>query len=271
MKTTTFNYAAVATRNASDFWSVAAETMANVSVARQPWNYLDLPAVFCYSSQVEKGTTVIVKARLVRLCIALIALVTFSMITTGRATVVTFDDLSETGSGSYIPTSYQGLVWSNFGAYNAILDTNLPPIVGGGLSGLYYGMVSPSNAASGGFLGLSEIDSSTNFNFLSAYLTGAWNSNLNIEVQGFNGPTMLYDTTVVASATSPTLFTFDYLNVDRLTFDSFGGQSAGFSGGGQNFVMDNFTFDFVPEPSAFLLTVAGGLTLWAFLNRKRVT
>ncbi len=201
-------------------------------------------------------------------CVFVCALTAFFAATRTWATVVTFDELSETASGSYIASGYQGLVWSNFIAYNAILDTNLPPSTGGGLSGLYYGMVSASNAATGGFLGLSEIDSSTNINFLSAYLTGAWNSNLNIEVQGFRGPNLLYDTTMVASATSPTLFTFDYLNINRLTFNSFGGQSAGFSGGGSNFAMDNFDFDFVPEPSSFLLTTAGALMLWSVVKRK---
>jgi hypothetical protein len=61
-----------------------------------------------------------------------------------------------------------------------------------------------------------EIDSATNFNFLSVYLTGAWNSNLNIQVKGFNGAEEIYDTIVVASATNPTLFTFNYLDIDRL-------------------------------------------------------
>jgi len=45
---------------------------------------------------------------------------------------------------------------------------------------------------------------------------------------------------------------------------------AGFSGGGENFEMDNFTFDLVPEPSTFLLTGAGVLTLCALRKRRRV-
>ncbi len=89
-------------------------------------------------------------------------------------------------------------------------------------------MVSPSNVAFNAGGDPAEIDSATNFNFFSAYLTGAWNSNLNIEVEGFNGAKEIYDTIVVASATNPTLFTFNYLDIDRLYFDSYGGQSAGF-------------------------------------------
>jgi hypothetical protein len=111
-----------------------------------------------------------------------------------------------------------------------------------------------------------------NFNFLSAYLTGAWKSNLNIEVQGFSGTNLLYDTTVVASATTPTLFTFNYTNIDRLYFNAFGGQSAGFVGpvNPSIFVMDDFTFEFIPEPSSLLLTGFGVVTLFAFVKHKRV-
>ncbi len=189
------------------------------------------------------------KTRSFFLPVTLLALVILSMISTCRGTLVTFDELPlNTGSASFLQNNYQGLVWSNFGVVNAILYTSLH-----GVSGTYYGMASASNVAFNAVGNPAEIDSATNFNFLGAYLTGTWNSNLNIEVQGFSGATLLYDTTVVASATSPTPFTFNYLNIDRLYFNSFGGQSAGFSGGGENFEMDNFTFEFVPEPSALLL------------------
>ncbi len=193
-----------------------------------------------------------------------------------HATVVTFDDLQETGSGSWFSLNYQGyqgLTWNNILCNNAILFTNiLPHLYPGfptnGLSGNYYGMVSASNVTSG--IAGSEIDSpGTNFNFFSAYLTGYWNSNLNIEVQGFRGGDLVYDQTVVASATSPTLFAFGYTNIDRLYFNSFGGQPAfGYDNAGI-FVMDNFTFEFVPEPSSFLLACVGVVSLFAFLKRKR--
>ena len=183
-----------------------------------------------------------------------------------RATVVTFDDLPSTANGLLITNGYQSLSWSNFGYVNAILHSNL-----NGVSGYNYGMVTASNVALNASGFPAEIDArGTNLNFLSAYLTGAWNSNLSIQVQGFNGATLLYNTTVVASATSPTLFTFDYTNINELAFNSFGGQDAGFgSGAGENFVMDNFDFEFVPEPSAFLLTAAGALMLWSVAKRKR--
>ena len=204
-----------------------------------------------------------------------LALVTSSLISTCWAGVLTFDDILtdySTSNGivhgtlAVITNGYQGFNWVNF--YIADGPATASKY---GTDGYYYGMVTASNVAFNRGGTPAEIDSlDANFNFLSAYLTGAWNSNLNIQVQGFSGTNLLYDQTVVASATSPTLFTFDYMDIDRLYFNSFGGQNAGFPlGSGTHFVMDNFTFEFVPEPSSLLLTVAGALLLWPLLKRKR--
>jgi hypothetical protein len=202
---------------------------------------------------------------ILRLLVCL-TLLPFSTLSTCSASVITFDDLSETGSGSFIPNGYQGLVWNNFYALNAILFPTVFPTHPS--NGYYFGMVSVSNVA--WTYNPGEIDSpGTSFNFLSAYLTGAWNSNLNIEVKGFRSGALLYDTTVVASATNPTLFTFNYLDIDRLYFNASGGQPAFGTSPAEFVVVDNFTFEFVPEPSSLLLTAGGVLTLWAFLKRKR--
>ena len=89
-------------------------------------------------------------------------------------------------------------------------------------------------------------------------------------MQGFSGTNLVYDETKVVAATYPTLCTFDYLDIDRLVFSSYGGQPAfGYSAGEHYFVMDDFMFESVPEPSSLLLTIVGVLTLWGF--RKRGT
>jgi len=81
---------------------------------------------------------------------------------------------------------------------------------------------------------------------------------------------LIYDETVVASATNPTLFTFNFLDIDRLYFNAYGGEPAGFGSiAGAEFAMDNFEFDFIPEPSTFLLAALGAVSLVAFLRRKR--
>jgi hypothetical protein len=197
-----------------------------------------------------------------------LALLVFSASSGCSQTVITFDDIPlNNGTGEFLANNYHGLVWSNFAVVNGILNSNINGHI---TNGFYYGVVSPSNVAIADFNGTSEIDSpGTNLNFLSAYLTGGWNSNLNIEVQGFNGTNLLYDTTVVASATNPTLFAFNYLDINRLSFTSSGGQPAFGGGAAEQIVMDNFTFEFVPEPSSLLLATAGALLLCPLLKRKR--
>ncbi|MGO9245144.1 MAG: PEP-CTERM sorting domain-containing protein [Verrucomicrobiia bacterium] len=205
------------------------------------------------------------KLRLFLVPAVCLGLLVFSAVSARSQTLVTFDDLSPLLAGTLIPNGYQGLSWSNFGVANSILLSNFY----GYANGYNYGMVSASNVAFNWLGNPAEIDSATNFNFLSAYLTGAWNSNLNIEVQGFSGTNLVYDETKVVSVTNATLFTFNFLDIDRLYFDSYGGEPA-FGGSSRfNFVMDNFEFEFIPEPSTFLLAALGGLSLIAFLRRKR--
>jgi hypothetical protein len=191
-----------------------------------------------------------------------IALV-FSAVSTRSQTVVTFDDivLSLPPYVTNIPNGYQGLNWSNFYVQS--------PDQQGWSNGYYYGLVSPPNEAYNGGGNPAEIDAAgTNFNFLSVYLTGAWASNLNINAEGFRSGTLIYDTNVIAAATNPTLFTFNYLDIDRLYFFASGGDPA-FGGAGSIFVMDNMTFEFVPERSTFLLTALGVAMLWVVVKRRR--
>src|ERR1039458_9682834 len=206
------------------------------------------------------------KLTFIRLLCACLCLTATSIDPTTAATIVTFDNLPESGFGGPTPSSYEGLTWSNFYCLNGILNPNTYPLL---TDGYYYGVVSASNVAVNGFGQPAEIDSTTNFDFLSAYFTGAWHSNLNIEVEGFNGSQEIYDTIVVACATNPTLSTFNYLDIDRLYFNSYGGDVAFGHDGGNQFAMDNLTFEFIPEPSTILLASLGTLTLYPFLKRRR--
>jgi hypothetical protein len=187
--------------------------------------------------------------------------------------VATFDD---TQFGP--PAFYQGLFWNNFATADGITrGTQLP---GFDTNGYYYGMVSLSHVVYNYerfapadvysvFGGAGTNIVGMNINFLGAYLTGLWRSNLNIEVQGFRAGSLVYDQTVVASATNATFFPLNYMNIDRVKFSSLGGENAGFGGDGPQYTMDNFTFEVVPEPSALLLTCVGALLLLPFIKRKR--
>jgi hypothetical protein len=229
-------------------------------------------------TEAKKRSDDVMKPRCFIPPVVLLKLLIFTVVSAYSQTVVTFDDLNETGSGAFFSIQhqgYQGLSWSNILCNNAILETNIAAHIAGGifgtngLSGDYYGMVSPSNVAV--MVSGCEIDSpGTGFNFLSAYLTGFYNSNLNIDVQGYRDTNLVYDQTVVASATNATLFTFNFSDIDRLYFTSYGGQGAFESyNNGSEFVMDNFEFEFIPEPSSFLLAALGAVSLIAFLRRKR--
>ena len=210
------------------------------------------------------------KARILLAC-SVFAAIAFRVLCASAVTVVTFDDLPEDGSGSFISSPYQGLNWNFVSCNNAILFTNIIPheihSVTNGLTGNYYGMVSDSNVAvitSG-----TQITSTgANFDFLSANLTAFWNNNLNIEVQGFNGTNLLFDTTVIASATNATLFAFNYVDVSGVLFTSSGGTPI-FGNDYSNFVMDNFSFEFIPEPSTILLCGLGPILLCPAFKRKR--
>jgi hypothetical protein len=207
----------------------------------------------------------IMKSKLLIPPLAVLGLLVFSVSLARSQTVITFDDIASPPGGAFITNGYQGLIWSNFATLNAVLQTNL-----NGANGYGYGMVSPSNVAFNADGTPAEIDSpGTNFNFLSAYLTGAWNSNLNIEVQGYRGTNLIYDETVVSSATNPTLFTFNYSDIDRLDFNSYGGEPAFTPFSETPFAMDNMTVEFVPEPSSLLLAAMGAATLCAVIKRKR--
>jgi hypothetical protein len=177
-----------------------------------------------------------------------------------QAGTLTFDDRTD----GPIPNGYGGFSsWSNFwvaagsdyspanGFTNGTVST---PNVAFNLSG------NAATIGTGGPL----------FNFVSAYLTGAWRNNLNVEVQGYVGGlggTKKYDTTVVVS-TNPSLFTFNYNGIDTLRFLSSGGTAAFLpNGDGTEFAMDNFTT--TPEPASLTLLGIGIAGLAAYGWRKR--
>jgi hypothetical protein len=178
-----------------------------------------------------------------------LALLGFSDASTASGNLATFDELNDpTGFGAPIPNGYQGLIWNGgsinaFNFLNAVILTNAA--TGYPQNGFFNGMVTVSNVAFNAFGSPAEIDSvGTNFTFISAYLTGAWNNNLSVEVQGFNGTNLVYDRTNVVQATAPTLVYYNFQNITRLYFNSFGGQNADFEGMGETFAMDNFSFVF---------------------------
>lgn len=168
------------------------------------------------------------------------------------ATTATFDELP-TGT---ILTTYQGLQWSNFGLFNG---KNEPP-----QSGYLTGKVSKDNVAFNLFGAPANVSiSSGTFSFLDAYLTGAWNDGLQLQLTGKNGATTLFSTTLTLNTVGPMHFVANWAGLTELDFVSFGGTENPALipyGNGVQIAMDNFTFNTgpgVPEPSIWAMMLLG--------------
>jgi hypothetical protein len=200
--------------------------------------------------------------------LTLTAFMLFALVSITRfayAAVLTFDDLNPTTGLASIPNGYGGFNWSQFGYANA---ASYAPG-----SGYDNGTVSGDYVAYNKFGELALIENGP-FDFNSVYLTGAWNDGLNIRIRGFSEGALLYSDTVVVDTSGPTLFTFDWLGIDTLAFNSFGGVNVnpgGLGGSGYQFAMDNFTFNVVPIPAAIWLFGSGLLGLIGIARRKTRT
>jgi hypothetical protein len=170
-------------------------------------------------------------------------------VTCNAASPLTFDELpvSEltTDVGyTIIPNGYGSLRWDYFGVLNGAIRPEG--------EGYHDGMVSPNNVAfniSGE--PASILVAGGLFDLNSAYLKLALNLDtpLNIRVQGFVSTTATYDNTYTVYRTAPTLISFDYVGVDRVTF---------ISSPKQQFAMDNLVVT-IPEPSTIKFLICGGV------------
>jgi hypothetical protein len=165
-------------------------------------------------------------------------------------TLITFDDLPETASGLPVPDGYALLDWNNFYELDGL---DIP-----GSSGYTPAVVSPSNIVYNGFGEAASIICNGTFDLISAYLTAAWNDNLQVEVQGYVAGALLYDNTYTLSAVTPTPLHFNYVGVDEVDFTSFDGTAHTNYGPtpGYQFVMDNVTVAYISVPPQITLEPA---------------
>jgi hypothetical protein len=186
--------------------------------------------------------------------------------TAAQAEVITFDDLPQIEFADVISNGYQGFDWSWFGYIHQAALPN---------TGFEQGVVSGQYAAYNDFAATATTSGSL-FDFNGAFLTGAWNDGLNIEVTGSTNGLASYSKTVVVNSTQAQWFDFNFLGIDSLSFRSYGGErNPLLDGEGEHFIVDNFTYNEpvnsaqVSEPPALMLFGMGIFFLGLLNNLRR--
>lgn len=195
---------------------------------------------------------------MIRLGAALLALTLSLAPSRAAAVLLIFDDIPAAVGGSpqgTIPDGYGGLVWSSAGFIRG--STQHPG------SGFENGAVSGSYVAYNEFAAVTVVNGGL-FRFQSAYFTAAWNNDLELDVEGYQGGSLLFTlpSPLIVDPTAPTFRAFNWAGIDELRISASGGTNAGLGGSGAFFAMDDFSFDVViPEPSTGLLAAAGVMLL----------
>ncbi|MDA0781081.1 MAG: hypothetical protein PQ612_00875 [Rickettsiales bacterium] len=143
-------------------------------------------------------------------------------------TVIDFEDLNSTSSGTPLPDSYQGFEWKLDNGANASHQDD--PSVGYGVMGtnLIY------NTGGATSVTISKTDGSS-FDFEGVDLISAIAPNQDIDIFGYLGGVLVGSTTVSLTNTAVTEVDVDWTEIDTLILDP---QLAS----GNYFAMDNFDF-----------------------------
>lgn len=175
------------------------------------------------------------------------------------ATVIGFDDLS--ASDDPIADGYAGLQWRNL----YVLDPSTAPV-----SGYTNAVVDGRQAAYSGFDDAAEIGGlSDGYVLQSGWFTAAFNDGLTITAKSYKGDELIHELSFVVDTNAPTLQTFDWRGVTRVSFAGAGGKDRFFDMSGTNFAVDAVQVAAVPEPATWAMMVLGFAAVATALRRQR--
>jgi hypothetical protein len=177
--------------------------------------------------------------------------------------IITFDDVNAHDGYVKLQNGYDGLNWDNFYVVNG--NTMEPNC------GYKHGIVSGENVAFNAYGNIASLSDAL-FTFNGANLTGAWNDGLSIDVNGYKNGSLLYSKTVIVNTDAPKWCDFNFIGIDNLSFNSYGGTPhPNLIGVGTHFAMDNFTFNAtsVPEPGTLSMLLIGLLSFGSFALKRK--
>ncbi|HSP79053.1 MAG TPA: hypothetical protein VLQ93_11015, partial [Myxococcaceae bacterium] len=143
------------------------------------------------------------------------ALAAVATVTPAHAIVLTFEDLNPS-CAQPLPWNHGGFRWNSY-AY--VMNKGCAPG-----SGYEYGTLGNVSLFTGWETGVS-MSHEVAFDFDGAYITRAWDSSGELQVDGYRNGVLVYSRTVTAYQSHPTWFDFDFLDVDTVWFRPLGDKS----------------------------------------------
>lgn len=200
---------------------------------------------------------------------------TAALASTSAAQTVNFEGGTSTPFG-WLPDGYAGYTWTNGFAIDATTYFRSASASGGFGTALASGKHVLGNGG-GGTLTVAAMDGSL-FNFLGGTFAAAWRNGLTLTVRGFNGANEIFTQAVVLDWNNPQALNLAFFGVDRVTFESSGGQWDPNLPvqGNTSFAADDLLFSTgpttaTPEPVTWALMATGlvGIAAINFVRRRR--
>jgi hypothetical protein len=173
-----------------------------------------------------------------------------------NAVALDFEDLAPAGDGKVIPNGYSGFTWTNF----RVLDTNRELEIYGE-NGYTNGVVNGTTVAFNFIGSPAEISSPIPFDITSFRASAAWRQDLELNVEAFDASGAMSDNTYTLSADESSLITLALTGITRLRFSTSGGTSAGFTGDGTHFGLDDINIIQAGNPNISPVPLPGALPL----------